>query len=196
MSLRDLIGKFIVLDEMKPSQPTGGEPPGTMPASSTSPLPPATSSAIDLDFSDIYRQAGILPAPFTAEEALKALSALPKELFLDANRDALKAMLQAMSRARGTPPESVVDDAKRKVEALTATVEEFKGQVADFAAKAEREIATFQEQIEEKRKAIDQAQGQEQKLTEECQSEAKRLTDLLQFFGSEPRTSPPSPSER
>lgn len=205
MSLREVVEKFVVFERSSPRAPAGEIPAQAPPAASITPPkspPPAASSpavappappvrapgepqGVDGEFAAIYRQAAISPVPFTAEQALETLSALPVELPHETKRQALKGVLQAMSKTLGTTPEAVSEDAVRKVGALTASIEGIAKQVNDFIAATDGEIATLQEQILERRKAIEDARRRGQELTQKFRNEADRLSVVLQFLGAD-----------
>jgi hypothetical protein len=179
MSFRDVLEKFVVFDKkeadpsaekaLAPVAPSAG-PPSTAPPSSSTERPDG-----DFDLSVIYRRAGIPVAPFTAEQALETLASLPKEFGAETLRQGLKDLLHAKS----VTPESVVEDAKRKLE----TVKSLPGQFAEFITTSESDIARLQEQIDEKHKAIEQAQRQQHELDQKCQLETERLAKLLELLG-------------
>lgn len=182
MNLRELVGKFIVF-EKDPGLTPDAEI--VSPAVTSTPLPSSASGVLqesNLDLSDIYHQAGLSPVPFTAEQALITLNSLPQELKPETKQQVLNEMLQAKSAALGTHLTVVIEDAKAKVNALTAAAEEISRQAADFIATTRTEIADLEEQIEEKHKAVEQVQGQEQELTKVCLAEVERLKTLLRAF--------------
>jgi hypothetical protein len=179
MSFRDVLGKFVVFDKKEPDPPVEeGASPSPTPSSSSAELP-----AGDFDLSGIYLQAGIQVAPFTAEQALDTLASLPKEFGPETLRQGLKDVLQAKTKPLGVTPESVVEDAKRKLDTLNAAFHSLPNQVTEFITTSESEIARLTEQIEEKRKAIEQAKQQQQEFNQKCQIETERLTKLLQLLG-------------
>jgi hypothetical protein len=187
VNLRDLIGKFIVIEERKLVSPNGDLSPvavSPVDASATPPDPTLSPLAEDFDFSAIYRQAGILPAAFLAEQALEILDSLPKELSSDTKNRAARELLLTKSTMAGVPAEAVGEDARCKVEALTAAAEGLAEQVSDFSTNTESDIANLQEQIVEKRRAIEQAQTQEKQIAQKCRTEAERLKAVAQIFSS------------
>jgi len=135
-----------------------------------------------VNFGELYQRAGLPAAPFTAEQMLDMLTSLPIDLALEAKRQTVKATMNAMGKAIGATPETIVTDASRKVAALSAYVDAMSKQSAEFTARSEMEIATLQAQIADKRKAIDTAKGQLQRVTTTCKTEADRLDEVLEFF--------------
>jgi len=191
MSFRDVLGKFIVL-EKKPESPVESSSPLRLPAVAPSALPPSAPSPSapaapqieGFDLSDLYQQEGVLPATLTAEHALKILSSLPEGLSPEIQRQAFNDLLQKESTKLGVRPEAVLEDARHKIDVLTASVKGIPGQVADFVAAAESAIAHHEEQIREKRQAIKEAQEQQSRLTQKCRSEIDQLTVVLQLLQS------------
>jgi len=202
MSLRDVVEKFVVFERKSdpvnaavgPSRRAAPVSPPAVPPSPIVSLPARPGPVLVEDengriaLAALYARAAIPAAPFTAEQALETLSSLPVELPLETRRQALKGVLQAMGKTLGTTPEAVVEDARRKVGALEAAIEGIGRQVATFSVAAESEIAALQEQILERRKAIEAARENERELSGKCRAEADRLAVVLQFFGAEKRT--------
>jgi hypothetical protein len=184
MSFRDVLEKFVVLDKKEPGRPVEKVTPTAVPTPAL-----LSASAVeqpdDLDLSDIYEQERISPAPFAAEQALELLDALPKELTPETRRQVFNELLRARSTV---PPEVVLEDARRKVGALTASVTAIPGQVTDFVAALETEIAHLENQIREKREAMEQAQTQQRRITQKCQAEIERLTVVLRLLGADTST--------
>jgi hypothetical protein len=183
MSLRNFFSKFVEFDEVDQVTPKGEVPLTVVSSNTTLPSSPPPASASNFSLVDIYRQQGISPVPFTAEQALEILAPLPKGLAPETKHQVLRDILQVNAISQAT----IVEDARRKVGALATATDGFKRTVADFIAQAERDITTLQEQIEEKRKSIGEAQSKEEQFARECQAEAKRLADFLQFFGGDTR---------
>jgi hypothetical protein len=134
------------------------------------------------DFGPIYRQSGLPPAPFTAEQMLEMLASLPPELPLDTKRQTVKVTLNAMGKTIGATPETIVADASRKLAALTAYMDHLTKETADSAAAAQQEITALQAQIEEKRRSIETAQQKQAQMRQLCDAESDRLDDVLEFF--------------
>jgi predicted nucleic acid-binding Zn-ribbon protein len=82
----------------------------------------------------------------------------------------------------GATPESIVADATRKLAALNSYVENLNKQTTDFVTGAEGEIAALQAQIEERRKAIQEAKVNLMQASQRCDAEADRIDDILEFF--------------
>lgn len=135
-----------------------------------------------VDFAALYKKSNIPDAAFSAEQMLDMLSSLPAELPLETKRATVKATLSSMGKAIGATPESIVADTSRKLAALAAYEQNVAKQAADFVAKSQMEIATFQKQIEEKGKAIQTAQQKQSQITSLCEAESHRLDDVLEFF--------------
>jgi hypothetical protein len=144
--------------------------------------PPAITPEGTLDFQAIYQQSSVPSVQFTAEQLLDMLESLPKELPVDTKRQMVKVSLDAMGKAIGASPESIVADASRKLAALTGFVESLSTQTDQFVSSTQMEIATLQAQISEKTKAIESARQKVKQVEEGCESEADRLDDVLEFF--------------
>jgi DNA repair exonuclease SbcCD ATPase subunit len=193
MKWREVVGKFIVNTGEEPDPPAERSPSVAAPSAADriSPLgaTPSGLSATDFNLSAIYQQEGISPPAFTAEQALEILASLPKELQPATQRQVFKELLRAKGMALGVPLEVIQDDARRKIEVLTASVKSLPEQVAEFVAVSKSEIAGLEEQIQEKHMAIDQAQSQQRQVTQKCQSEIERLTVVLQLLSAGTQTS-------
>ncbi len=132
--------------------------------------------------SAIYEAAKLPPSPFTAEQMLDMLAGLPKELPLDVKRQTIKVTLGALGKTMGATPETIVADASRKMAALKSYVEHLQKRTDEFAHSGETEIAVLQKQIEDKRKAIEDARGSLTAATQSCTKESEHLDDVLEFF--------------
>jgi hypothetical protein len=144
--------------------------------------PPVVGADGTVDFGAIYGQAGLPRSPFTAEQTLDMLAGLPPELPLETKRQTIKVTLGAMGKAIGATPETIVADASRKLAALAAYSESVAKQTAEFVAAGEFEIAALQAQIEEKRRALVDAQQRQAEVQRLCSGESDRLDDVLEFF--------------
>ncbi|MBM3494031.1 MAG: hypothetical protein FJX72_06890 [Armatimonadetes bacterium] len=133
-------------------------------------------------FAPIYKRAGLPDAPFSAEQMLDMMASLPADLPLDTKRQTVKVTLGALGKSIGATPETIVADASRKLAALAAYTEALGKHTAESVSKANFEIAALQAQIEEKRKAIADANARHARITEACNAEASRLDDVLEFF--------------
>jgi len=214
MSLRTFIERFVVLEpkgnqvpEPPPAAGFQGRPadqaerapvtPATVTKNGAAATPsgPATAApaheapavAAAPDFAAIYQDAEIAAAPITAEQALNTLAALPPGVPQDAQRQALKALLQSMGKALGTSAQAVAEDAARKIAALTAHVNENAQEEAAFSAAVEQEIGELQERIAEKRRSIEATRIHERQIKQTCEEEANRLRIVLQVLGGDKR---------
>jgi hypothetical protein len=136
----------------------------------------------NMDYDVIYKRASLPETPFSAEQMLEMLASLPKELPLDMKRQTVKVTLNAMGKATGTSPETIVADASRKLAALSAYTDDITKQTADYVAAATMEIANLQKQIDDKRKAIEGVQQKQAQVVQLCTQESDRLDDVLEFF--------------
>ena len=130
----------------------------------------------------VYKAAGVPEIAFGAEQALEIINSLPADLPLEVRRQTVKATLNAIGKTLGATPQTIVGDATRKLAALEAYVESFGQKSQAFTKKLEADIAALEAQIEEKRKAIGNAQQRVQQLSQGCDQEAERLDDVLEFF--------------
>lgn len=136
----------------------------------------------DVKFAEIYRQANLPNSPFSAEQALDMISALPADLPIDVKRQTVKITMGAMGQATGVNAESVVADASRKLAALNAYSDGLSRRTADFVAATQLEISQFENQIAEKRKLIEETKSMLDRAVKSCDAEGDRLDDVLEFF--------------
>src|SRR5262249_24560019 len=144
--------------------------------------PPGQAPEAAVDFPAIYAQAALPRAGFTAEQMLEMLASMPQELPLETKRATVKVCLNALGKSMGATPDSIVADATRKLAALNSYVENLDRQTGEFVKGAETEIATLQAQIEERRRAIQDAKMTLTQATQRCEAEGDRLDDVLEFF--------------
>jgi hypothetical protein len=164
------------LDEIKvPEASANPNPP-------TPPDQPVIRNDGSVHFDSIYRLASIPSVPFTAEQILELFNSLPADLPLESKRATIKVTLGAMAKSIGVTTEQVVADASRKLAALAAYNESFAKQAADFCTKAEVEIMTLEQQIADKKKAIEGAKSKQIGMNDACVKESDRLDDVLEFF--------------
>jgi hypothetical protein len=135
-----------------------------------------------VDFSSVYRQAGIPAAAFTAEQTLDMIAGMPQELPLETKRQTIRVTLGAIGKSIGATPETIVADASRKLAALAAYAESAAQRTAEFTTSSELEIAALQAQIDEKRRAIETARQNQATIQQTCHAETDRLDDVLEFF--------------
>lgn len=143
---------------------------------------PATSPDGSLSFSAIYQSANLPPSPFTAEQVLDMLAALPAEVPLETRRQMIKVSISAMGKSIGATPENIVADASRKLAALSAYTDHLAQLTTDYTTAAERKAAELQAQIEDLRKGIAAAQQRLTHESEQCTAESHRLDEVLEFF--------------
>jgi hypothetical protein len=155
------------LDEVKVSAP---------------PAQPVVSGNGNVDFAAIYEAAALQPAPFTAEQMVDMLKALPPDLPLTTRRQMVQVTLSAMGKSIGVTPETIVTDASRKMAALTSYTETLTRQTKDATAAAEREIAQLESQIADRRQRVATAQAGLADVVKRCADETDQLDDVLEFF--------------
>lgn len=134
------------------------------------------------DFAAIYQQAALPAVQFSCEQMLGMIDGLPKEIPIATKRQMVKVSLDAMGKALGATPETVVADASRKLAALSAFIDSLTRQTEEFVSSTQMEIATLEAQISEKTKAIESARQKVKQAAAACDSEADRLDDVLEFF--------------
>jgi hypothetical protein len=144
---------------------------------------PASDADGNVDFSVIYRQAGVPGVSFTAEQTLDMLGSLPGELPFDTKRQTVQVTLGAMGRAIGANPESICSDGSRKINALATFAESVARETMEFTHSADSEIAALEAQIAQKRSAIQTAEQRQAHVADSCANEIERLESVLDFFG-------------
>lgn len=157
---------------------TAQHPTPRAPEHSTSPADPDAA-----DFNAIYRQRGISPLNFTAEQALQMLAKLPLELPVETKRQTVRAMLDSISASLAVTPAALVEDAARKIEALNDSIDIGTKQANDCVSTTEAEIAVLKNQILERQRLVEEVRRQQDRLTREYRTEADRLATLVEFFG-------------
>lgn len=153
-------------------------------ASSVPPIPaePVIRSDGSINFESIYKLANLPTVAFTAEQILELFASLPADLPLESKRATIRVTLGAMAKSLGVTTEQIVADASRKLAALAAYNESFSKQADDYSAKGEIEIMTLEQQIAEKKQAIQDAKAKQTSMREACTREGDRLDDVLEFF--------------
>jgi len=144
--------------------------------------PPTARPDGKMDFTAIYQRAGLAPSPFTAEQTIDMIASLPAELPLETRRQTVRVTINAMGKAIGATPETVVADASTKLAALSAYAESVGRQTGDMFQHAQEDIAALQAQIAEKQNAMREAQQLHGQVMAMCQAEAHRLEEVLEFF--------------
>ncbi len=143
---------------------------------------PIVGSDGKLKVSVVYDAAGVPPSPFSAEQALELIHAMPADLPLAVRRQTVKATLVAIGQTIGATPQTIVADATRKAAALEAYLNAYGKKSEEFVGKIEGEIKTLEAQMAEKRKAIEVAKLRVDDLAKFCDREAERLDEVLEFF--------------
>jgi len=114
--------------------------------------------------------------------AIYALANLPKELPIEAKRATVNVTVNAMAKATGVTPDAIVADASRKLAALAAYAKSYADQASQFITRADAEITALQAEIEQKKRAIDDAKGKQSQMVHCCTTESDRLDEVLEFF--------------
>ncbi|MEQ1821482.1 MAG: hypothetical protein ABL949_03140 [Fimbriimonadaceae bacterium] len=133
-------------------------------------------------FAEIYAQANVPVASFTAEQALEMINSLPGDLPIEVRRKTISVTMETMGKATGVNVETVVADASRKLAALDSYADALSTKTADFVAVTNMQIAAMENEITEKRRLIDDTKRLLQVAVGACESEADRLDDILEFF--------------
>lgn len=156
------------LDEIKVVEPAHSMPP--------------TAPGGEVHFSEIYQKASLPPCTFSAEQALDMINALPADLPIEAKRQSVKVMIQAMGQATGVSSESVVTDASRKLAALASYADGLMKRTNDFVAATQIEISQLEAKIRDHRRTIDETKMLLERAVASCNAESDRLDDVLEFF--------------
>ena len=135
-----------------------------------------------LDFNSIYQAASLPAAPFSAEQVLAMFAELPAELPLQTKRQMMQVSVNAMGKAIGASPESIVADASRKLAALAAYTEHLTQTTQEYTTLSAQKIAELEAEIDKIRQAVANAQQRQFRETQLCTEEAHRLDDVLEFF--------------
>ena len=170
------------LDQIKSAAAGAVNPGGFVQGAPAAGAGPIVGSDGKLKVSVVYEAAGVSPTPFSAEQALELIQAMPADLPLEIRRQTVKATLSTIGKTLGATPQTIVADATRKAAALDAYLNAFGKKSEEFVGKVEGEIKTLEAQIAEKRKAIEVAKHRVEDLSKFCDREAERLDDVLEFF--------------
>jgi hypothetical protein len=152
--------------------------------------PPPKKADGTLDFEQIYAKAGLPGASFTAEQMVDMLNGLPATMPLDMKRQTVMVTVNAMGKAIGTTPETIVADTSRKIAAIVAYAQGATKQAEEKAQLLEMEIELLLSQVEEKRKAILEARESSHAVEQACEAEVDRIDDVLAFFSVGNATTP------
>jgi len=150
------------------------------------PAASASASVIDgsgnVSLTSIYGLANLPACPFSAEQVLELLSTLPAELPIQAKRATVNVTVNAMAKATGVTADAIVADASRKLAALAAYAKSYADQASQFITRADAEITALQAEIEQKKRAIDDAKDKQTQMVHACTTESDRLDEVLEFF--------------
>jgi len=146
------------------------------------PSAPVIDSTGEVNFTSIYSLANLPSSPFSAEQVLELLATLPKELPIEARRATVNVTVNAMAKATGVNADAIVADASRKLAALASYAKSYADQASQFITRADAEITALQAEIEQKKRAIDDAKSKQTQLVHACTAESDRLDEVLEFF--------------
>ena len=148
------------------------------------------SSPVDadglVDFDALYRQAGVLTVPFTAEQALDMLRHMPAGVSETARQQVINVTLAALGKSVGGTPEAIVADAVRKQAALQQFRQTRGDQLADLTTTAEARIADLQREVAKSQAIMEAAKTQYAHLSENCQAQEALLDTVVDFFSETP----------
>jgi hypothetical protein len=148
--------------------------------------PAAGTDPVDADgtvhFDQVYAQAGVATARFTAEQAIELLQDSGTD---DAARRQTIKVIAAFGKNVGATPDEIVVDATDKQDALHAFLEHRGDALNEFESRADAQLQRLQEQMDRLRTMRQQAQTQHEALTAACQSEIARLEQVRDFFRRE-----------
>jgi hypothetical protein len=151
------------LDSLLTPLPTPVEPDAPAAAPEPEPVLPRLLDAVnaegDIDFERVYLHQGLKSAPFTAEQAMNMLTALPRDLPLRFKRVTVRATLDAIGAVVGATPKDIVADAvakRERLEAFAAGVEE---ESTAEVARLQEEIAALQAALKDTQKKRDAARA-------------------------------------
>jgi len=159
---------------------------------------PATASAaadsggspVDADglinFDALYKQAGVLTVPFTAEQALDMLSHMPAGVSEEARQQVINVTLAALGRSVGGTPEAIVADANRKQAALQKFRQTRGDQLVELTSAAEGRIVDLQGEIAKSQAIIEKAKRQYQILSDACAAQETQMDKVVDFFSGTP----------
>ena len=139
-----------------------------------------------VDFDVLYKQAGVLTVPFTAEQALDMLSHMPSGVSEEARQQVINVTLAALGRSVGGTPEAIVADATRKQAALQKFRSTRGDQLVELTSAAEGRIADLQKEIAKSQGIIEKAKRQYQILTDACAAQETQLDKVVDFFSGTP----------
>jgi aquaporin Z len=160
-------------------QPTHYVPVG---ASSPTFTEPGITADGRINFTSIYRMANLPDVPFTAEQVLEMVNSLPADLPMESKRTAIRVTLQTMAKTTGASVDTVISDAKRKVQALASFAETYTEQANQYIMKTQHEMETMEAEIERRQRGIEEATSKQTQMVEACQSEADRIEKVFDFF--------------
>lgn len=154
-------------------------PPPPVPLSTPASEIPAPGG--EVDFPAIFRVAGIVnQSSFaTAEKTMELrrnFSALPQATQVESVEATLKTF--------GIVEQTIVADAVAKGEAIEAYLEAAQQETRGLVDRINAEIAQLTEQIEAKKKAVQERMAFQDAVNRRCQAEMEQYADLVRFLAS------------
>lgn len=140
-----------------------------------------------VDFQTVFSSAGIVNENLfaTAEKAMELrgnFSALPQTTQVESVEATLKTF--------GIAEHTIVADAVAKGEAIDAYLESAQQETKHIVETVNAEIAELTEQIETKKKKVQERMAFQDTVNRRCREGMERYADLIRFFASNDPTSP------
>jgi hypothetical protein len=176
--------RYLSYMEAQPAPPAPTQTAPTLTGQAVAPSFTEPGLAADgrLNFTSIYKLANLPEVPFTAEQVLEMLNALPGDLPLESRRAALAVTLKTLGRTNGASEDSVLADATRKVQALATFAESYTDQANQYILRTQHDVEMMESEIEKRQRGIDEATNRQTHMVEACQAEADRIERLFAFF--------------
>ena len=189
MSFRDRL-KYLVFRPADAASQTGQAESAPVPLEQIVKPPVALATPVaqipapqgEVDLAAVFRAAGIVADnPYaTAEKAMElrqSFSAMPLATQVESVEAALRTFGIAESR--------IVADAVAKGEAIEAYLEGVQRETGEAVDRSNAEIAALTEQIEAKRKELQQRLAFQEAVNRRCQSEMERYAGLVAFLATD-----------
>lgn len=137
-----------------------------------------------LDYQAIYEAAGIEKIPFTVEQAIGLIGALPQTMTKEMKQQSVLASIGAMGGAMGVTAEMIVADCARKLAAMNAYLEKLDVETEEFTRRSQEEIRKLETQIEGLKHAVLKEQTLRDSAHQQCDREADRIDNIYDYLGS------------
>ena len=137
---------------------------------------------VNVDIASIYKRAQLPQARVTAEQVIKILASIPADLPPSAKQQSGIAMIKTMAEALGITPESVIEDARLKLRAISDYLGEVSQDSSRVVNGANNDIADMRSRIEEAEAAIQNVQRIESEIENRFAKETDQLRRVVAFF--------------